>query len=64
MNPFTFVVEWDADLTEVINVYSWNEWLKIPVWARPLDVRGVYARDKLDAYKIAMTGANNGQDAC
>lgn len=61
---FNYVVEWDADLTTVINVYSWDEWLKIPTEARPLDVRGVNARDALDAYKIAMTGANNGQDAC
>lgn len=57
---FNYVVEWDADLTEVINVYSWDEWLKIPTEARPFDVQGVNARDALDAYKIATTGANNG----
>ena len=55
---FSYVVEWDADLTEVINIYSWSEWLKIPMESRPLNVRGVYARDALDAYKMAITGAN------
>lgn len=49
-----YVVEWDADLTQVINVWPWEDWIHIPVEERPWQTaRVVSAKDELDAYMRA-----------
>ena len=53
-----FVVVWDASADEptVTQVTRWDEWVRIPIEARPFNTTMVRAKDELDAYASAMRG--------
>lgn len=57
-----FVVEWSDDCREVIRVWAWDDWLRTGVSSRSWTSAMVDARDELDAYKKAMTGAYDDED--
>lgn len=53
-----FVVVWDMSAEEhtVTQVTRWDDWIRIPIEARPFNTTMVRAKDELDAYARAQRG--------
>ena len=51
-----FILEYD-ETGAIVRVWSWAEWVKLPLFGRTWEAEMVEARDELDAY---IKGANNG----